>query len=796
LPKAQHTLAKPEKPLTTSDLLNKLDPAIHPAAKKKDAGRAAGDEDGAQLIHRQNAPAIMHTPARPPLLDARRDTRRSVAAEIEPVRAQALLLESRKEFVEAARCWQTFLEQHPEHAEAANELGSVFVRMERFEDGLRWFARALEIRPDLAAAKINVGIALRELKRFEEAAARFREMLASTPDDAIACLNLGLSLRALQRHDEALGWLRKASNLRPGDAESARQLADVLTVLKRNKEAITAYEHAVALQPDNIPVLLSFGERLQEGRRFEEAAAVSGKVVDLDPSHCNGWLSLGAALLGLHRYADSLAAFRRGLALEPGSAVAYCNMSLALMGLDRVQEAIEASRKALSIEAGSPVASFNLGCALLALGNFREGWARYDYRFVMGGNKWLRPEAKAAPWTGETLAGKSILVLGEQGNGDQIQFSRYLPALSDLGASVHYLAPERLHRLFRTLRGSITLLSEIPPDARFDFQCPLMSLPGRFDRLDQPVPTQPYLKAESERIARWKELISDQGFHVGVAWRGNRYPHGDGLRSFRLDALRPLAALPGVRLISLQLKEGKEELDKLPAEMHVELPGPDFDAGPDGFLDSAAILALMDLVISCDTSIAHLAGALGRPLWIALNHSPEWRWQRQGTDTIWYPTARLFRQETNGDWDRVFSQMTEELVQLLRARAGTQERASASRKTVPCVEMSWGDLLERIAILEIKAKRPASEAAVVNVTRELDHLKSVVATFEPFSRLVEAKWDVLRTTNEKLWDIENAMRACEAEQRFEAPFTQLAREAQSLNDERTRLKREIDSMIS
>ena len=148
-----------------------------------------------------------------------------------------------------------------------------------------------------------------------------------------------------------------------------------------------------------------------------------------------------------------------------------------------------------------------------------------------------------------------------------------------------------------------------------------MSLPGRFDRLDLPIPTRPYLKAEPERVAQWKERIGEQGFRVGVAWRGNRYPIGDGFRSFRLDALRPLAALPGVRLIGLQLKDGKEEIDKLPTDMRVELPGPDFDAGPDGFLDTAAVLALMDLVISCDTSIAHLAGALGRPLWIALNQA-------------------------------------------------------------------------------------------------------------------------------------------------------------------------------
>jgi tetratricopeptide (TPR) repeat protein len=737
----------------------------------------------------------MNMPA--PLLDAQGASRKSTAIEIEPIRAQALLLESRKEFVEAARCWQTILERSPEHAEAANELGGVFVRMERFEDGLRWFKRALEIRPGFTAAKINAGIALRQLKRFDEAAASFQEVLSSTPDDAVACFNLGLSLYALQRHDEALTWLRRASDLRPHHAESARELGNVLTTLKRNEEAIAAYQHAVSLQPDSISVLLSFGERLQEGRRFEEAAAAFRKVVDLDPNHCNGWLNLGAALLGLYQYADSLAAFRRALALEPGSVVGYCHMSLALMGLDRLQEAVESSRKALFIEAGSAVASFNLGCALLTLGNFREGWEAYNYRFVMGGKKWLRPEAHAAPWTGEPLLSKSILVLGEQGNGDQIQFSRYLPALADQGASVSYLAPDRLHRLFRTLGGSITLLSEIPPDAHFDFQCPLMSLPGQFDRLDIPIPARPYLKAEPELVARWKDRIGDQGFRVGIAWRGHRYPHGDGFRSFRLDALRSLAALPGVRLISLQLKEGKEELDKLPADMHVEVPGPDFDAGPDGFLDTAAVLAVMDLVISCDTSIAHLAGALGRPLWIALNRTPEWRWQRQRTDTIWYPTARLFRQETNGDWDQVFSRMTEELAQLLQVGAdASQERAFAARKPAPCVQVSWGDLLERIAILGIKANRPACRAAVADVMRELDHLESVVAGFEPLPSVIQAKWDALRTTNERLWDIEDALRACEAEQRFDARFTQLAREAQALNDERTRIKRDIDDTIT
>ncbi len=247
---------------------------------------------------------------------------------------------------------------------------------------------------------------------------------------------------------------------------------------------------------------------------------------------------------------------------------------------------------------------------MLALGNFREGWDAYDYRFAIGGNKWLRPEAHAEPWTGEPLAGKSILVLGEQGTEVPIQ--------------AHYAGTERSRRIGVVPRAAAAasavrnvarvraaLLTEIPSDGRFDFQCPLMSLPGRFVRQGMPIPTRtPYLGAEPERVARWKNRIGDHGFKVAVAWWGNQYGGGEDLRSFRIDALRALAAVPGVRLISLQLKEGTEQLANLPGGMRVEVLDFDFDAGEHGFLDSAAVLGAVDLVISCDTSIAHLAGAL------------------------------------------------------------------------------------------------------------------------------------------------------------------------------------------
>ena len=217
------------------------------------------------------------------------------------------------------------------------------------------------------------------------------------------------------------------------------------------------------------------------------------------------------------------------------------------------------------------MATFNLGCMLLALGNFREGWEAYDYRFAMGTNKWLLEDAHAAPWTGEPLQHKSILIIGEQGNGDHLQFCRYLSKLSDLGASVFYLAPARLCRLLGTLRGSIKMLSELPKNSQFDFQCPLMHLPGLFNRLGYPMPTEtPYLAAEPERVGRWKGHIGDAGFRIGIVWQGNNY-NGDDARLYRLDGLRPLAKIPGVRLISLQINEGTEQLNSRPSDMQVEI---------------------------------------------------------------------------------------------------------------------------------------------------------------------------------------------------------------------------------
>ena len=701
---------------------------------------------------------------------------------------RARQLKKEKKFHEFALIWRELVQTYPKDVQAMNELGGVLVEAGRFQEGLQWFQRTLGIRPDLTGAQINVGVALCRLGRFDEAVSNLKHAIESSPDDATACFNLGLALKSLQRLDEALTWLRRASRLRPSHRDSTLELGRVLQALKRNDEAIQAYQLAHSLKPDCPETLLNLGTLLQETRHFQEAAAAFQKVVSLDPNHFDGWHGLGTALLGAKRHSESLAAFRRAIVLKPGSAAAYCNMSLALMDLDRLEEAIDACRKATFIEPGSGVATFNLGCMLLAAGNFHEGWEAYDYRFA-GANRWLLESANAAPWTGEFLHNKTILIIGEQGNGDHLHFCRYLTKLSDLGASVFYIAPTRLCRLLGTLPGSIKLIAEIRENSHFDFQCPLMHLPGLFNRLGYPMPTTtPYLTAEPERVERWKNHIGDNGFRIGIVWQGHNYD-GDA-RSYRLHGLRPLVKIPGVRLISLQIKGGVEQLNNLPSDMHVETL-PDFDLGEDGFLDFAAVVEVVDLVITCDTSMAHLAGALGRPVWIALNETSEWRWQRQGSNSIWYPTARLFRQKTKGDWDKVFLDMAEALTHLLQKDPGQ----SISGFKLPAVELSWGELLDKISILEIKAERMKGPASVVNVKRELEHLKSVIADFSPLPTTLEKERGSLRATNETLWDLEDAVRACEAEQCFDANFVDLARKIYAFNDERASIKKRINAVM-
>ena len=711
------------------------------------------------------------------------------------LRRHAWALANDGKHAEAAEVWCAILAAHYDDADAADELGQVLGQLEKHDDAVNAFQRSLQFRPESAATKLNLGRTLLKLNRHVDARYNFEDILAKNPGDVDALLGLSAALRGLELNDASLHPAARAFDLKPEYAESAFGKAESLKALKQNEEAIELFRKALELQPDHRDAGISLGKILHAEKRSKEAATVLRTVVELHPDHLGGWLELGVALLATRDHAEATEAYRRALAIEPASATALCNLSLGLSGIGRFEEAIAACKRALAIEPGSPTAQFNLAFIYLTLGRFDEGWQAYELRFT-GKNKAIREDIRAAPWCGEDLNGKSILVMGEQGNGDYLQFIRYLKPLADVGASVHFVAPKRLIRVLSTLPAPVTYVSELPAGSRYDFQCHLMSLPGRFHQMGWPIPAAPYLGAEPERVERWARRIGPDGFRIGIAWQGAVYQGRQSERAFKLENLLPLARIPGVRLISLQIGKGTEQIEVMPKGMVIETLAADFDTGEDGFIDAAAAMANLDLIVSCDTSLVHLAGALGKSVWIALNEAPEWRWQRNRSDTVWYSNARLFRQTTRGDWDGVFHRMAEALQEPARSLAAPVQTANGVAHPAPYVPISWGECVDKITILEIKLRNAASTQAAANVARELGVLTAALARMGPATPELDRKRAVLRQVNEELWAIEDEIRDCEAKQQFGERFIELARSVYRQNDERARIKRAINELTN
>ncbi|MBI3444485.1 MAG: glycosyltransferase family protein [Magnetospirillum sp.] len=353
---------------------------------------------------------------------------------------------------------------------------------------------------------------------------------------------------------------------------------------------------------------------------------------------------------------------RKALELRPDYADVLTDLGASYERMGRLEDAIDLHRSALRQEPGMARAHNNLAYALLATGQWGEGFREYEYRWhVPGAHKggYAQPE-----WAGEPLAGRHLLVCAEQGLGDTFQFARFLAEIPDGQVTFYLNAQPHLHALLQGLRWTGSVVREMPE--AFDTYIPLMSLPRLFGCEPDAIPAKvPYLDPDPQQVSRWHQRLGAGGFKIGVNWQGNPLGAADLGRSVPLAALAPLARLPGIRLISLQKNHGLEQLSGLPPGMSVENLGEDFDSGGDAFVDTAAVMANLDLVITSDTSVAHLAGALGRPTWIMLQNRPDWRWLRQGDDCPWYPNARLYRQPTPGDWTSVAARLAADAASLI-----------------------------------------------------------------------------------------------------------------------------------
>jgi Tfp pilus assembly protein PilF len=421
-------------------------------------------------------------------------------------------------------------------------------------------------------------------------------------------------------------------------------------------EAVNGYERVLALEPNHAEALNNLGFALQTQGKTERALECLERGVQLKPDYADAHSNLGNVLQEIGRLDDAIASYRRALALKPDYADAYNNLANAFRAQGQMALAIEYYSRALDLKPDHPVIHMSRAMALLQAGDFERGWPEYEWRLKTG--EITIPAFRQPAWDGSPLNGRTILSYADFGLGDSIQFIRYAPLVADRGGDVVVACPRPLARLFASCRGVSRVVEEGAALPDFDVYALIKSLPGIFGTRLESIPANvPYFSADPVFIEKWHgELSSLDGFKVGIAWQGNPSYTRDRQRSFRLEQLEPLARVAGVRLVSCQNGFGSEQIASVADRFSVT----DLGSRLGDFMDTAAALVNLDLVISADTSLAHLAGSVAVPVWVGLPFSPDWRWLLERDSSPWYPTMRLFRQKRWGDWDEVFARMAGE----------------------------------------------------------------------------------------------------------------------------------------
>jgi tetratricopeptide (TPR) repeat protein len=522
------------------------------------------------------------------------------------------------------------------------------------------YARILKSFPDQFDALHLSGLLKLQNGKAGEAQRLIAAALKVNPSSADALANMGLVLGALKRPADALASFDKALALDPNHFEALANRGNVLLDLGRPEDALAALDQVLAREPRHLPSRVNRANALLALGRPDEAIAEYDAALALNPNDIKALFNRANALFRSGRYAESVGGFDRLLALMPQHAEALSSRGLARQALGRHQEALGDYAKAIVLARDYVDAHFNEALALLTVGDYARGFAEYEWRWKRAGIA-LRGIGKPL-WLGEYFLGrKSVLLHAEQGLGDTIQFARYAPLLAQGGATVLLEVQGELKTLLAGLEG-VTVLARGEARPPFDLHCPLGSLPLALKTTLDNVPAAiPYLSASEERIAKWRpRLAALPGRRVALAWAGNPAHINDRNRSIALERLRPLLATPGLSFVSIQ-REVREADRELVADQtlitHLGAELADFD-------DTAAVIALSDLVITVDTAVAHLAGAMGRNPWILLPFWPDWRWTLDRDSSPWYPEARLFRQGADADWNPVIARIAQEIAKL------------------------------------------------------------------------------------------------------------------------------------
>lgn len=588
------------------------------------------------------------------------------ALELEPnyfdaLQRLGLLLAQTQQYSQAIELLSKALKINPNHAECYNNRAVVLQEIGRLEEALVGYDQAIAIHPEYVDAHSNRGNVLKQLNRLDEALKSYDKALNLKPSYAVGHSNRGVVLQDLNRLDEALSSYNQAIKLNPNYAQAYNNRGLTLQRLKYLEDALASFNKAIAIKSDYAVAFNNRGNVLQELKCLDEALENYKHAISINPDYAVAYNNQGNVLKEIRHLDDALKSYNKAIHLKIDYAEAHSNRGLALQELMHLEEALISFQNATTIKPDFAEAHVNLSLCQLLKSNFKEGWLEYEWRCISpefietcGLRTFQQPQ-----WSGmESLQGKTIFLYPEQGLGDTIQFSRYVALVANLGAKVFMEVQAPLFNLLAQLDGIATIVVQGDKLPEFDFQCPLLSLPLAFktDALTIP-PATTLAKIDKEKLTYWEARLGEKTKpRVGICWRGNPAHKNDQNRSIVLSELIPY--LPSnCQYVSLQKEMSLVDQDAL--IQHGEIKN--FGESIEDFTDTAALCELMDLVISVDTSVAHLAGTLEKSTWVLLPYSPDWRWLVDREDSPWYPSVKLYRQEKSNHWNKVFEQLKVDL---------------------------------------------------------------------------------------------------------------------------------------
>jgi tetratricopeptide (TPR) repeat protein len=551
----------------------------------------------------------------------------------------------------------------PKDFESQNNLGNALKALGKLEEAINSYKTSVLLKPDYAGAYYNLALCLQTIGKLEESKITYEKFIYLKSDYPEAYFNLGNVLQKLNEYEKAEINFKKALKLNPSYTEAYNNLGVVLRLLGRLEESEKNFEQVIKLNPNYFEAYNNLGLTQQELGKHEEAIISFRKAIyiksDFEEAHYN----LGIALDELGKFDESKESYKNAIKLNSNNADYHNNIGMVLQELGKLDGSEQSYNKAIKLNGDHADANFNLSMLLNLKGELKKGFNLYNWRYRKNKSFIKAPSKELVCNSIDEVKNKNFLVYEEQGIGDIIQFYRYLNLPQLNKSNVTFKVKSNLHRLLKNSNNNIKITDNFPKRSNIDFECPLLSLPNLFKTEINSIPNYvPYLKAESKNVERWAQKLKSDKFKIGICWQGSKKKIDRG-RSFSLSLFKDISKLREVELISLY--KGEEENQILNIDFNLRTLGNDFDKGNDAFIDTAAVMKNCDLIITSDTVIAHLAGALGCPVWVALKLIPDWRWMLNRKDSPWYPTMTLYRQKNLNDWNFVFKLIKEDLFKIL-----------------------------------------------------------------------------------------------------------------------------------